>query len=197
MARPRIHDDDTADRVVDVAGALLRQEGPGAVTMRRLAEAADTSPSALYRLFGSKHEVVRAMFRAGFANLAAHQAEVDTPDPVDRIRAHARAYRAAARARPHLYDVMFACPIPEFTPDDDDRALSMGTLGVLRDTVTDAIDAGRLVGDPDDVTLGLWGLVHGLATLELAGALDEHTDAEVVWDTMLEATLRGLAGDPA
>ncbi len=197
MARPRIHDDQTRDHMVDVAGALLRREGPTALTVRRVADEAGASTGALYRLFGSKTDVVQAMFHAGFANLDAHLAAVTASDPVDRIRDLALAYRAAARERPHLYDVMFACPFPDFQPDAHDQALSLGTLSRLRDAVAEAVAAGRLAGNPAAVTMGLWAVVHGLATLELAGSLEAWSDADEVWATTLSAALSGFAvADP-
>lgn len=195
MGRPRIHDEATRDRLLVVAGHLLRREGPAALTVRRLADEAGTSTGAIYSLFGSKHDVVRAMYRAGFDNLASHQDEVDTRagvDPVERIRSHARAYRAAARARPHLYDVMFACPFPEFVPDDQDRARSLATLERLHAAVSAAIAAEAVDGNADVVTMVLWSTVHGLAMLELAGSLDVETRADDVWDVTVETLLRGL-----
>lgn len=195
MGRPRVHDETTRERLLEVAGNVLRRDGPAALTVRRLADEADTSTSAIYTLFGSKDGVVRTMYRAGFDNLAAHQDDVGTAarmSPVERVRRLAAAYRAAARARPHLYDVMFACPFPEFAPDDEDQARALATLGRLHEAVDDAIAAGELVGDADVVTMGLWATVHGLAMLELAGSLDVETDADAVWEATVEAVLDGL-----
>jgi AcrR family transcriptional regulator len=195
VGRPRVHDETTRERLLEVAGNILRRDGPAALTVRRLANEADTSTSAIYTLFGSKDGVVRTMYRAGFDNLAAHQDDVGTAarmSPVERVRRLAAAYRAAARARPHLYDVMFACPFPEFAPDDEDQARALATLGRLHEAVDDAIAAGELVGDADVVTMGLWATVHGLAMLELAGSLDVETDADAVWEATVEAVLDGL-----
>lgn len=196
MARPRIHDEDTRDQILQAAGRVLRTEGASAVTVRRLADEVDASTSAIYSLFGSKHGVVGAMYRAGFENLAAHEDAVTARDPVERIRLLAAAYRTAATSRPHLYDVMFACPFPDFEPGDEDRALSLGTLDVLGDAVGEAIVDGRLHGDPSAITLGLWSVVHGLATLELQGALQAQSSADEVWATTVDAVLAGLSVDP-
>jgi len=61
-----------AANVVDAAGDLLRREGPGAVTVRRLAAQVDASTTVIYSLFGSKDGIVAAMFRDGFTNLDNH-----------------------------------------------------------------------------------------------------------------------------
>ncbi|MBY5162006.1 TetR/AcrR family transcriptional regulator [Salsipaludibacter albus] len=193
MARPRVHDDTTRERLLDTAGTILRRDGATALTVRRLADDAGVSTSAIYSLFGGKEDVVRAMYREGFANLARLQAAVETDDPATRLHRHALAYREAARSRPHLFDVMFACPFPEFEPSDSDQALSMGTLEALQDAVVEGIRTGVVAGDPAVVTMALWSTVHGLATLELAGSLDVATDADEVWATTIDAVLAGLA----
>jgi AcrR family transcriptional regulator len=58
VARPRTHDAKLRIRLLDEAGRLLAKEGPSALTVRRLAERAETSPSAVYTLFGDKWGLV-------------------------------------------------------------------------------------------------------------------------------------------
>jgi hypothetical protein len=133
------------------------------------------------------------MYREGFVNLARRMAEVAEPDPVDRIRELAFAYRRAALDRPHLYQVMFACPVPEFVPTDEDSALGISTLTTLETAVAAASAAGAIAGDVQELTVGLWALVHDLASLELAGSLDIATNADAVWGATVAATLAGLS----
>lgn len=192
MPRLATYDQTTRDALLRAAGRILAEEGAASLTMRRLAAEVAATTSAIYALFGSKQEVVRAMYREGFDNLARRMAEVAQQDPVERIRALAFAYRRAALDRPHLYQVMFACPVPEFVPTEDDTALGVSTLMTLRDAVAAATAAGAIVGDVRDVTVGLWAVVHGLASLELAGSLDVETNADAVWDATVAATLAGL-----
>ena len=192
MPRPATYDQTTRDALLRAAGRILAEEGAANLTMRRLAAEVAATTSAIYALFGSKQEVVRAMYREGFENLARCMGQVASPDPVERIRALAFAYRRAALDRPHLYQVMFACPVPEFIPTEDDSALGVSTLMTLRDAVAAAKAAGAVGGEVQDLTVGLWAVVHGLASLELAGSLDVETDADAVWEATLTATLAGL-----
>lgn len=191
MGRPRTHDETTRTALVAAAGRLLADEGAGAVSLRRLADEVGVSTQAVYTLFGSKQGLIRAMHREGFATLDRHLAAVAHDDDLTtHLRALALAYRASARAKPHLYDVMFACPFPEFEPDDDDQWLALGTL----ERVRKALHAHRSAGhDPDRLTLQVWALAHGLASLELQGALGD--DAEAIWTSTIDAFCRGLAAD--
>src|SRR4051794_7104118 len=180
--------------LLDAAGEVLHREGPGALTTRRLAQEAGTTTQSIYTLFGGKEGIVRAMFREGYARLEARIRRVrDTDDPLADLRESGRAYRAAALASPHYYDVMFGRPVPEFTPDGDDLAASAATRALLERSVQRCIDAGLLL---DGVGAGhlaqwLWAVVHGLVSLELAGYVDlgPKRGASPVYDEYLAASL--------
>lgn len=192
MPRPVTYDQATRDALLVAAGRILAEEGAAQLTMRRLAAEVGATTSAIYALFGSKQEVVRAMYREGFSHLTQLEAEVDTADPVERIRALAYAYRRAALDHPHLYQVMFACPVPDFVPTDEDDEVGRESLMILRDAVAEAVAAQAFQGDADTITVSLWALVHGLTSLELNGSLGHQTDPDLVWATALDAGLAGL-----
>ena len=195
MGRPREHDDDTREQLLVAAGQLLATDGPAALSVRRLADEVGTSTRAIYSLFGSKEGVVREMFVAGFEGLGHAFDEVGRPDdPVEELSALGMAYRRSALDRPHLYAVMFDCPVPEFTPSDADDAFALARLERLRSAVARAVDAGVVVGNDMEITFALWGLVHGLASLELSG-VPAGLDADAVWAQALGAMLAGLAPD--
>lgn len=172
MGRPKAYDEGLRVRLVEAAARLLTDEGPSAVTTRRVAAAVGTSTTAIYSLIGSKEELVRAMHREGFQRLADHLATVDvTDDPLGDLGRLGLAYHAMAVESPHLYAVMFGGVLGDFVPDDADRALARGTLDVLVDAVRRAVDAGELDGDPTDLALEAWSLNHGITSLGLTGML--------------------------
>ncbi|MCU1427639.1 MAG: transcriptional regulator, TetR family [Actinomycetia bacterium] len=180
--------------LLDAAGELLSREGPGALTTRRLAGAAGTTTQSIYTLFGGKEGIVRAMFREGYARLEARIRRVrDTDKPMVDLREQGRAYRAAALASPHYYDVMFGHPVPEFTPNDEDVAASTTTLLLLERGVQRCIDAGELVpgADANHVAQFLWAAAHGLVSLELVGFLDlgPRRGVSPIYDEFLAASL--------
>lgn len=165
------------DALLDAAGRLLTDEGPHALSTRRLTEAVGTSTQSIYTLFGGKEGLIRAMYREGFTRLSARMLDVPTTDDVlADLRGLGYAYRAAAHAGPHFYAVMFGHPVAEFTPDADDRLYALATHQLLADAVQRAIDAGFVHGDGFDIGFHLWVCVHGFVSLELAGALVEGPD---------------------
>jgi AcrR family transcriptional regulator len=95
-------------RLLEVAARLLAEEGPGALSARRVAAEVGASTMAVYTHFGGMRELVRGVAREGFARLAAHLAQVPrSDDPVADIARQGMAYRATALENPHLYAVMF------------------------------------------------------------------------------------------
>lgn len=169
MARPRLHDDALRTRLLEVTSRVISSDGEGAVTVRKVAAEAGTSASAVYALFGSREALVEAVGDEGFRRFAEHLAAVGRgEDPAADLRALGGAYRTFALADPHFYRVMFYRAVPP--ADGPAPAVDRPTFRVLHDAV------GRvLAGAPPERVLsaavGLWGLVHGLVSLELAGLL--------------------------
>jgi AcrR family transcriptional regulator len=196
VARPRTRDySELRLDLVDVAGRLLTSEGPAALSTRRVAQEVGVSTTAVYSLFGDKAGLVRAMFLAGFDRLtAAFDALPVTANPVVDLLALGEAYRANALANPHLYDLMFGRPIPEFQPTPDDLAQIQPSMDTLVRTVTRCLDSGAFAeSDPEAIAVHLNALVHGLCSLELRGALGPKERADELWTAALGATMRGYA----
>lgn len=105
-------------QIVAAARALLEEEGPEALTMRRLAERVGFRASSLYKYFPDKSSVVAAlaaeMYRETAAVLTAAEASAPGSFPV-----LATAYRTYALAHPHLYLLATGCrpDLPALAPD--------------------------------------------------------------------------------
>lgn len=193
MARPRQYDDDLRVRLLDTAARLLAEEGPHAISTRRVAAEVGTSTNAIYSLIGSKNDLVRALYDDGFRRLAENLAAVPvTDDPLADLYELGLAYHDTAIARPHLYGVMFGRPVREFEPAQADLELSLSTLQVLIDAVRRAVAAGALAGDPEDLALQLWGMNHGVTSLELAGALGPPDHALPLVERAMRAAIEGF-----
>ena len=94
MARPRRID---RDRLLDAAEEILRSQGAAALTIDALARACGITKGGVQYAFGSKDDIIDAMFArwnrdydARFAAIAGEGA-----DPVQRLRAHVAATREA------------------------------------------------------------------------------------------------------
>jgi AcrR family transcriptional regulator len=177
--------------LLDAAGQLLLAEGADGMTTRRMASMAGTTTQAIYTEFGGKEGIARAMYREGFARLEARMRAVEkTADPFFDLLQQGRVYRESALSDPHFYDVMFGRPIPQFSPDDDDLAISRIAHDLLAADIERVIATGALVPEAraDDIAQWLWTVVHGVVSLELTGAIE--VDAET-YDAYLGLSLAG------
>src|SRR5829696_3246868 len=105
--------------LLDTASSLLDQEGPDALTMRRIASEAGCSTSVLYTMFGGKAGIAEALWTEGFERLSAALAATTADHPLERLGAMGRAYRANALANRSYYTIMFQRPIPGFEPSPE------------------------------------------------------------------------------
>jgi hypothetical protein len=134
------------------------------------------------------------MFLAGFERLSEAFAAVPrTADPVADLLEFGRAYRANARANPHLYELMFGRPIPEFQADAETGARIRGTFDALTTAVARCVDEGAFTpAEPYDVAVQLNAVAHGLSSLELRGALGGEQEATAHWERTFASLMRGL-----
>ncbi|HEV2639937.1 MAG TPA: TetR/AcrR family transcriptional regulator [Actinocrinis sp.] len=194
---PRQADPALAASLVEAAARLLAQEGPVALTTRRLAADVGSSTMAVYTHFGGMDDLVRAVVHEGFERLNGRMTAVGaTDDPVADVAALGRAYRQNALDHRAIYTVMFGgSSLAGFSLTDDDRQYGRFTLEILVGGVLRCIEAGRFrQGDAQLIAHQMWIALHGLVTLELGGYLTEPYSADACFEAQVCGLMVG-AGD--
>jgi len=196
MPRSKQRTPELRDRVLAVAVDLLAEEGAAGLTARSLAARADTSPPALYELFGDKSGVVRELYFEGFRKLSAEFAALGgTADPVADLWGLAATYRRFIRANRELAEVMFSRPFTDFSPGSDELAATGSVRILIVGRVRRCMEAGRLRGDETDVAHVLDALIQGMAFAETAGRLGTSTESiERRWRLAIGTVLNGFGG---
>ncbi|GAA3271957.1 TetR/AcrR family transcriptional regulator [Streptomyces lavendulae subsp. grasserius] len=170
------------------ATEMLATRPRESVTVRALAAAAGTSTTAVYSLFDGKDGVIGEVRNRAVAGLFQDLSAVPTSeDPLADLYALATAYRRWGRTNSHLYTVLFG-GVQSFDPSG-----AVGTSDPIRPllmAIDRALTESVLAGEATVIALSLWATLHGLVTLELAGALDA-TTAETAFQSTIHATLRG------
>lgn len=194
---------ETRDKILDAARELFVTEGYEGVSMRRVAENIEYSPTAIYVHFADKEELFRELCHQDYARLAeVFRSTVMSSDPIERLKQIGAVYIDFGVRNPNHYKFMFMTPHPTHEPDDKDREM-MGNpekdaYAFLKWSVHQAIDAGCFqegLGDAELIAQTLWASAHGVIALDIA----KGCDAWVEWrplaaraQLMLDATLRGL-----
>ncbi|GGP70560.1 TetR/AcrR family transcriptional regulator [Saccharothrix coeruleofusca] len=194
MPRPKTHDDALRVRLLDRAGELLSTEGPSALSLRRLAADVNTSTTAVYSLFGGKPALLDALYQEAFRRFAERlEAVAHTDDPVEDLVRIGLAYRCGALADPQFYLVMFSKVVPDFKPSEQTDALAACAFRPAVAAARRAVESGAYAEDvaPEQIALAMWGLVHGLVSLELNGNLPAGLEIAPVFERALRAQADG------
>jgi AcrR family transcriptional regulator len=195
--------DEVREKILDAARELFVECGFEGVTMRKVAERIEYSPTTIYLHFADKETLFRELCRADFAQLSeSFQKLALIPDPLQRLRGCALAYIQFAVDHPNHYRLMFLTPhlphpsqeeVPEGKGNPNEDAYAF-----LYQIVSSVIDAGLFRPEYNDAHLicqTLWASVHGVASLEITQKCDAWVDWAPLSDrsqTMINGILRGL-----
>jgi AcrR family transcriptional regulator len=193
MGRPRVHNDETRERLLLAAAVLSAEEGWEAVSVRRVAERAGTTTRAVYALFGSKQGLEEELHAVMFERLLElMRASPRTDDPRSDLLELRHAYRTWATERPERYEALMHFVGPDAGPRSaEGLAAARSASAELRRAIARCAEAGLIDEDDVDALAVQWRAVgHGLAEFEIHGVL---TDGDESWRTVLGAVIDGYA----
>ena len=198
---------ETRDKILDAARQLFVSEGYEGVSMRKVAEKIEYSPTAIYVHFADKNELFHELCRQDFARLQEVVATEMPSDPIERLQQIGRNYIQFGERFPNHYVFMFMTPHPGQDLDEQDREIvgnpEVDAYAFLKWAVQEAIDAGRFregVQDAELVSQTLWASAHGVISLNIAKGKDPWVEWRPLRERaemMLDATLRGLLKEKA
>lgn len=157
------------DEVVDTAERVLEADGLDAVTMRRLADELGMQAPSLYKHISGKAEIEAALQERALTQQARTLVAAG-----DGLAELAAAFRSWALAHPGLYAV------------SAQRPLHRDRLGPGVEAAAAAPLLKAVRGDVDKAR-ALWGLAHGLVSLELADRFPDDADLQAAWDSGIAA----------
>lgn len=183
------------DSLVTVAGELLEEAGPTAVTMRAVGERAGVSAMAIYRHFPDRDSLLTAVVDRAFGDLGAEFARgaSGASGAEAELMGMLEAFVDLALARPHLFAQMFterrpgARVLPGAVEESPTLRLVVASLrkGVAEGAFADA--------DLDEVAVSVAALLQGLCLARYAGRIggsEEYFRGLV--DRAVRTHLRGL-----
>lgn len=164
---------DTRTRMLEAAEALLDASPDADISVRAVCEAVGVGAPVLYRLFGDKEGLLRAVVDYGFDRyLATKRAAPPSADAVEDLRSGWDTHVAFARAHPAVYRLMYS-PALAAVPDAAAEALRL-----LREVVDRCAAAGRLRVSPDGAAQAIMAANVGVA-LSLVSQPDVYGDPDV------------------
>jgi len=195
----------TRERILDAARELFVTEGYDGVTMRKVAEKIEYSPTAIYVHFRDKQQLFLELCHSDYRRLAETFNQIaQIPDPVERLRQIGFGYMRFGLENPNHYRMMFMTSHPPL-PEGMEKEMGKGNpeedaYAFLRQTVQELLSAGAFRPELTDIELisqTLWAGVHGVVSLEIAKGCDDWVPwapierrATAIIDSFLQGLLR-------
>ncbi len=178
------------ETVVETAATLLNTEGAEALTLNRLAQELGVKTPSLYNHVDGLPGLYRelALLNARTLGERFTQAAIGKAGPVALI-AVAQAYRAYIKESPGVY---LASLRSSGAQQPVDAELSAAEETSLRVTVAVVASFGLTGEDALHAVRGLRSLVHGFATLEIAGGFGLPLSLDESFDRLLHMFVRAL-----
>lgn len=154
--------------ILEAAKELFAEDGFQNVSIRKIADKIEYSPATIYLYFKDKDAILFDLHNEGFRKLFEWQRDrAKIKDPVKRLSELLQGYLSFALKEPEYYDLMFMLftPLPRILKTAEWR-YGRRAFRMLSKTVAECQDMGHMTGvRTEAAALGLWGAVHGVASL--------------------------------
>src|SRR5580698_716002 len=115
---------DTRDKILNAARELFITQGYDGVSMRKVAEKIEYSPTAIYVHFADKEDLFHQLCTQDFARLSeVFQSSAMPLDPVERLKQIGRTYVGFGLQYPNHYKLMFMTSHPPEQLNEEDEEI--------------------------------------------------------------------------
>ena len=167
--------------ILDASMKLFVEEGFENVTIRKIADLIEYSPTTVYLYFKDKNEIFYSLHELGFQKMAeVNRNLAGIANPITRLHKMGENYIDFGMANPEFYDVMFIQRAPmkvlsEMT--NCDWKHGEAALNALKITIEEAMQKGLVKEtNVEPVAMAIWGMVHGLVSLAIRDRFDKLGD---------------------
>lgn len=185
--------------ILDAARAIITEQEIGALSMRTLAARVDYSPSALYKYFKDKDEILEELTAEAWAmSLDYGQRHMSTSsDPVAILMQSGRNIYEFAKLYPAQYQL--TAMASKSSPKSLAEFMEHPQFKALRMFIADSVQASQLRlpegFTPDLLAFHMWFLVHGASLLRLSIMSEFGSEFDGLMDQLSEAQLKWLSPD--
>jgi AcrR family transcriptional regulator len=181
--------------ILDAASRLFAEEGYQRVTMRRVAERIDYSPTTIYLYFRDKRELFGAICDETFSQLATKLERLKaTPGtPLGHLREGLRTYLEFGTGHPNHYVVTFLQMREPSKDFEFEGSAGARAFGSLREAVGACAAAGDIRTESVETTAqALWAAVHGLTALLITMKGFPFVSRKALVDHTIDTLIAGL-----
>ncbi|MDL4839417.1 TetR/AcrR family transcriptional regulator [Aquibacillus rhizosphaerae] len=186
------HAESLKQTIVEAAAILLQEQGPEAVTIRKVAEKMECSTKIIYNLFNNKDGLIKLLYVEGCNVLATSFQSVSKQEKLENyLRALCEAYWDFSRNNTGYYQLMFGGVFGEFKPEEESIHATTTALQQFIQVITEAIEAGLIMEkDPVQVVRVIWASLHGVIHLYLGGHIENLETTKALYDKSVTNLIR-------
>ncbi len=158
--------------ILDASMKLFTEQGFESVSIRKIADLIEYSPTTIYLNFQNKDEILLALHEEGFLILdQKFQALLTIENPFERLQKFGEVYLEFGLQHPEYYDLMFLKVEPMdalFKHDDQKWKSGDHAFAYLLKTTEEILVLKPKLGiDPLTAAMSFWSMVHGFVCLQL------------------------------
>ena len=186
--------------ILDAASELFVRDGYENVSMRRIAEKIEYSPTTIYLYFKDKSELLEQVCRETFGRLVQRLSKImEQPgDPVERLKRGLLTYIQFGLENPHHYRATFMMMLPEGFDDTElhqEDSPGMQAFAFLTHGLAECIAAGRMRAlDVELAAQTLWAGIHGITSLLITHEDFPWAGKDKVIQSTVDTLVAGLEG---
>ncbi len=188
VARKEKQKQEIRQLILDASMKLFVEEGFSHVSVRKIAERIQYSPTTLYLYFKDKNEILFHCCESGFEKMLEQNKSLALiGNPLERLHQMGINYLNFGLTNPEYYDLMFIQDAPMARINEMGEGWSSGdqALEFLKIIIKEAMDKDLLIpAKVETVALAVWGMVHGLVSLATRQRLDKLVSSHEMEQTM-------------
>ncbi len=186
-------------RILEAAREIIEEEGLGQLSIRKIGNRIEYSPSLIYHYYRNKDEIIDSIVEDGYRRIIADVSEAAPVgvDPLEGIILGFRAYVQLVLGMPAYFkEILFAggnIDNPRLKILKQGISERNTTFDRLRKQLEEGRERGRIVcGDPEITAQVLWCSTVGLLTRIIMEKIEEGAFRKQLVDTHLDMMKRGL-----
>jgi AcrR family transcriptional regulator len=184
--------------ILSAALDVFANEGYHQLSMRRLAQKIEYSPTTIYLHFKDKAELFECVCEQTFAQLSDIFSQIvrAAADPLDAFQQSCRAYVDFGLQHPDQYTVAFLLDSGQrLAPEEVLQRFpkAMEAFYQLRSGVADCMASGKFVeADPELVSQVVWAALHGITALLIVKPSFPWCDKDTLIDLMIQIMIKSM-----
>ncbi|AOK90246.1 TetR/AcrR family transcriptional regulator [Paenibacillus polymyxa] len=187
-------------KIIEAARSLFLNQGYAEVSMRKIADQIEYSPTTIYHYFANKEAVVRELLVEGNTLfLQALQQRVDEAqaaglNALDTLKTVSDAYVRFGTANPEYYNILFISNLESVSLVSLIDSGRFKGFELLETGLKAAMEEGCIMqGDERLIARSVWSMLHGLTSLLLNFELPMAKSNDELIAFTIDTFLRGLS----